>query len=328
MPATMKAVQIRQHGGPEVMELVEVPVPEPGRGKVRIKIEACGLNYSDVMIRRGNYLDPMPMPYFLGREFCGTIDALGEGVSGWSIGQRVAGSVPGGALAGYLLVAPQSLVPCPDGISPEMGAAFLIQGVTAWHCLHDCGRLTAGETVLIHAAAGGVGALAVQMARAAGAKVLGTASSAAKCQVVSELGATAINYSEPDWVERVRVHTGGRGADLVLESVGGETFRRSFFEALATFGRLVVFGCASGEGAGLSNIEILGSNKTVTGYYLGSYFPQHIDRIMTATAQVLGLIQAGQVKPLVGKVFPLSEATAAFEHLASRASIGKVVVKP
>ncbi len=328
MPATMKAVQMRAHGGPEVMQVVDLPLPEPGPGKVRVRIEACGLNYSDLMIRGGTYLDPVRLPYVLGREFCGTIEALGEGVSGYSVGQRVVGSAPGGALAEAIVVQPLTLIPCPEGMSATVGASFLVQGITAWHCLTDCGRLQSGETVLIHAAAGGVGALAVQIAQALGARVLGTTSSAAKCQVVSELGATAINYSQPDWVDRVRELTGGRGADLILESVGGEVFRRSFQEALAVFGRLVVFGCASGEAVSLTNVELLGSNKTVTGYYLGGYFPQHLDRVAEATGKLLGLIGSKDVKPLVGKTFPLSQAADAFEHIASRQSVGKVVVTP
>lgn len=324
----MKAIRIEQQGGPEVMQLVDVPTPAPGPGKVRVRVEACGLNYSDVMIRGGTYLDAVKLPYVMGREFCGKIDALGDGVSGWEVGQRVVGTVPGGALAEYAVIAAGALVPCPAELSAAEGAAFLIQGLTAWHCLFDCAKLQPGETALIHAAAGGVGTLAVQMAVAHGARVIGTASNAAKCAKVRELGATAIDYSQGDWVAEVRSLTEGRGPNVILEAVGGETFRRSFLEALAVFGRMVVFGVASGEIVPLTNVEILGSNKTLAGYYLGSYFPAHLDRVAAATMNIVQFIRQGKLRPVVGQRFKLAEAAAAFACLEGRQSVGKVVVEP
>jgi len=324
----MKALRIEKHGGPEVMQIVDVPVPEPGPGEARIRVEACGLNYSDIMIREGQYIDATPLPTFLGREFCGTIDKTGPGVSGWEKGQRVVGGAMGGAMAEYLVTAPDGLIPCPEGLSPEEGAAILVAGVTAIHCLDDCGRLQAGETVLVHAAAGGVGTLAVQIARARGARVIGTASSAEKCRAVADLGATAIDYTKGDWVKEVLAATGGRGADLILESVGGEIYLRSFREALARFGRMVVFGVASREVVPIDNREILSSNRTLTGYYLGDYFPAHLDRIVMATMKLVGLMQEGKVRPIVGKVFPLAQAADAFSHMQQRRNIGKVILTP
>ncbi len=324
----MKALRIEKYGGPEVMQIVDVPVPEPGPGEVRIQVEACGLNYSDIMIREGQYIDSMPLPYLLGREFCGTIDKAGPGVSGWEKGQRVVGGAMGGAMAEYVVIAPDGLVPCPEGLSPQEGAAILVAGVTAVHCLDDCARLQPGETVLVHAAAGGVGTLAVQIARAMGARVIGTASSREKCRVVADLGATAIDYTKGDWVKEVLAATGGRGAEVILESVGGEVFRRSFKEALARFGRMIVFGVASRDIVPIDNREILESNRTLTGYYLGDYFPAHLDRIITATMKLVGLMQEGKVKPIVGKVFPLAKATDAFNHMQQRRNIGKVILTP
>lgn len=324
----MKAVEITQTGGPEVMQLVDVDLPEPAARQVRIKVEACGLNYSDIMIRRGLYVEKMPLPYRMGREFCGTIDTLGPDVSGYQLGQRVVGTAPGGALAEYVVAPAAGLMPLPEGLSPAEGAAFLIQGITAMHCLEDCARLRSGETVLVHAAAGGVGTLAVQIAKAKGAKVFGTASSDAKCETIQSLGATAINYASGDWVDTLRQATDGNGADVILESVGGDVFHRSYHEALATFGRMVVYGIAGGEIVRVDNREILMSNKSLIGYYLGTYFPKYLDRVVAATAKLMTMMAEGHVKPIVGQTFTLSQAADAFEHLETRKSIGKVVVTP
>lgn len=325
-PSTMRAARIEQLGGSDVVKLAEVPVPEPRKGQVRIRVEAVGLNYSDIMIREGRYIDRVPLPYVMGRELAGTIDALGEGVAGLPIGTRVVATLPGGALAEYAVAPAAGLVPCPEGFSPEQGASFLIQGITAIHCL-DLVALQPGQTVLIHAAAGGVGTLAVQIARSRGLRVLGTASSAEKLRTIEELGGTAIDYTRDDWVSRVLAATEGRGAAAILESVGGDVLVRSFREALAVFGHLVIFGCASGDVRKLSAIEILESNRTISGYYLGSFFPDHWDRVAAATAELLRLIGEGTVRPLVGRVFPLDETAAALDHLQNRQSVGKVVVK-
>ncbi len=324
----MKALRIEKYGGPEVMQIVDVPVPEPDDGEVRVRVQAAALNYSDIMIREGTYVDATPLPYMMGREFCGTIDAVGPGVSGWSTGQRVIGSAMSGAMAEQVAVSARTLLPCPDGLSADEGAAILVAGITAIHCLEDCARLQAGETVLVQAAAGGVGTMAVQIALTMGAKVIGTASSAEKCRAVKEFGALAINYKSGDWVKEVLAATDGRGADVILESVGGEIFRRSFKEALATFGRMVVFGVASRDIVPVDNREILESNKTLTGYYLGAYIPRYLDRVFTATLKLVSLIGEGKVRAVVGKTFALEDAVDAFNHMQRRESIGKVIIAP
>lgn len=324
----MKALRIEEHGGPNVMKLVDVDVPEPGPKQVRVKVEAAGLNYSDIMIREGMYIEDIPLPYIMGREFCGTIDAVGDNAVGLKPGTRVVGSIQGGAMAEYALAHAAGLVPCPDDLPPEQGAALLIQGITAVHCVDDVGGAKQGETVLIHAAAGGVGTLAIQIARALGATVIGTASSDEKCEKITELGAHAVNYSKDDWVQKVLDITEGRGADLILESVGGDVFRRSFEEALAVFGRMVVYGLSSGRLDKLHNRQILESNKAVIGYYLGAYFPRHMDRVISATTKLMGWLQAGKVRPIIGKTFSLDQAVEAFDHMQNRENIGKVVIVP
>lgn len=326
---TMKAVRMEKTGGPEVLEVVRVPVPTPGAGQVRVKVEAAGMNYSDIMIRQGMYIDAMKLPYFVGREFCGTVDAVGHGADMWKTGQRVVGSIPGGAFAEYLTAPAATLMPCPDGLSAEQGAALLIQGITALHCLEDFGRLQPGETVLVHAGAGGVGTLAIQIARTLGAgKVIGTASSEAKCKVIEGLGGTAINYTEGDWVKDVLAATGGRGADVILESVGGDVALRSYKEALADFGRMVIYGVAGGQIVQLDNREILVSNKTLSGYFLGAYFPKYLDKVAAATMKLAGMVLEGKVKPVIGQSFALDDVAAAFDHMQQRKSTGKVIIKP
>lgn len=324
----MKAARITKHGGPEVVEVVELPVPEPRPGQVRLKVEAAGLNYSDLMICRGSYLDAISPPYVLGREACGTIDALGADVSGLELGQRVVTFSAGGAFAEYMVVAAATLLPCPEGLTPAQGAAILVQGITAVHCLHDLANVQAGEVVLIHAAAGGVGTLAIQIARAAGATVFGTASTEAKCEVIRSLGATAVNYASGDWVAAFRADNGGRGADVILDGVGGDVFRASFFDALEPFGRMVVYGIASGTDVSVSNREILGSNKALLGYFLGSYMPHHAGKVIGGAFRLNQLIAAGSVKPISGESFPLARTRDAFELMQSRGSIGKIVIEP
>lgn len=324
----MKAARITKHGGPEAIEIVELPMPEPAPNQVRLRVEAGGLNYSDLMICRGSYLDAVTLPYVLGREACGTIDALGSDVSGLDVGQRVVTFSAGGAFAEYMVVPAASLLPCPEGLTPQQGAAILVQGITAVHCLHDLANVQAGEVVLVHAAAGGVGTLALQVAAAAGAKVFGTASTEAKCEVIRSLGATAINYASGDWVAAFREANSGRGANVILECVGGDVFRRSFFDALSPFGRMAVYGNASGEDVSISNREIMGSNKILLGYFLGSYMPRHADKVIGAAFRLNQLIVQGKVRPITGDCFPLTRIRDAFELMSSRGSIGKVVIEP
>jgi NADPH:quinone reductase len=324
----MKALRMETFGGPEVLHVAEIPVPEPRAGQVRVKVEAAGLNYADIMIREGLYIEKMPLPYVLGREFCGTVDTVGSGTNGLRPGDRVLGMVKGGAMAEYVIADSRGLVPCPGALTPEQGAAILVQGVTAVHLVEDVGEVKSGQTVLVHAGAGGVGTLAIQIALARKADVIGTASSDEKCRLITDLGARAINYARGDWVAELRNMTNGRGADVILESIGGEVFRRSFKEALADFGRVIVYGLAGGHLEKLHNREILESNRAVFGYFLGSYFPRHMDRVATAVRRVTDLIVSGRIRVVIGGTFPLDDAPAAFDHMQHRKSVGKVVIKP
>jgi NADPH2:quinone reductase len=324
----MKAIRIEQLGGSDVMQVVDIPTPEPKPKQVLVKIEAVGLNYSDIMIREGRYLQRTELPQILGREFAGVIEAVGSEVSGFAVGMRVYGTVGQGALAEYVCADYRGLLPIPDGMSSELAVSLIVQGLTALHCLNEHGNLKAGETVLIHAAAGGVGTLAIQMAKAMGAKVIGTASSEAKCQLIRDLGAEAINYSEGDWVAEVMRLTDGNGADLILESVGGEVFLRSYREALSTFGRIIVLGIAGGQPVEVSTAEILKRNKPIIGYFLSVYFEKAPHLVGEGILKLMGMVLDGALKPVIGATYPLGEAAAAFDHMQGRASIGKVVIKP
>ncbi len=325
----MKAIQIEALGGPEVMQVIDTPIPEPGSKYVRVRVEAAGLNYSDIMIREGKYLSRTQLPQIMGREFAGVIDAIGESVHGFEVGQRVYGTVGSGALAEYAICHAAGLLPLPDGLSSEMAVALIVQGVTALHCLDDHGGLKQGETVLIHAAAGGVGTLAIQMAKQLGAgKIIGTASSDTKCSTILELGAEAVNYSSANWVEEVLRLTDGRGADLILESVGGDVFWRSYRDLLAFAGRIVVVGIAGGEVNEIRTNEILRRNKTIIGYFLAEYFEKAPEKVLPAIMRVLDMVNSGTVKPVIGATFPLEQAVDAFNYMQNRQNIGKVVIKP
>lgn len=324
----MKAVQIESYGGPEVMQLVDIPKPEPRSREVLLKVDAAGLNYSDILIREGRYVQNVKLPYIMGRECAATIEAVGKEVDKWQVGQKVIAALAGGAMAEYVTAYADGLIPYPEILPPEEAAGIFVQGLTAIHCLEDCGRLEAGETVLIHAAAGGVGTLAVQIAKTMGAKVIGTASSDEKCTAIRELGAEAVNYSNETWAEEVKALNGGKGVDLILESVGGDIFERSFREVLAEVGRLVVFGVAGGRAKYVNNTELLASSKSIIGYFLPLFLRHKPQAVTEASVKISKLMQEGRLRVMIGGKFPLEEAVAAFNHMQNRASIGKIVIVP
>ena len=243
----MKAIRIHETGGPEVMHLEDVESPTPAQGEILIKVAAAGVNYADLAQRQGAYLTRTRTPMTLGVEVAGTVAAHGPGVSAPPVGTRVIAFVQGG-YAEYAIASASTVIPIPENLDFTHAAAFAVQGLTAYQTLHESGRLQPGESVLVQAAAGGVGTLAVQLARLMGAgTVVGTASNEQKLDLVRRLGADAtINYTQNDWVEQVKQATGGRGVDVVLEVVGGPIAEQSL-QCLAPFGRMVVIGAASGQ---------------------------------------------------------------------------------
>ena len=324
----MKAIRINQTGGPEVMQLENVEKPTPQEGQVLIKIAAVGINFADLAQRQGTYLTRTHTPTTLGFEAAGTVEELGPGVTNPPVGTRVIAFAEG-AYAEYALAGANSVIPIPPELDFVQAAAFPVQGITAYQLLHESGQLQKGESVLIHAAAGGVGTLAVQIAKLLGAgTVIGTASNENKLDLVRQLGAdVALNYTQPDWVEQVKQATNSRGADVILEMVGG-TIADQSLQCLAPFGRMVVYGAASGQPAQFSGVQLMYKNQTITGYWLSAWMAQRPDSVARAITQLIQYLAKGQLKIIVGKTYPLEQAAEAHRTIANRETTGKVVLTP
>lgn len=324
----MRAIRVHQAGGPEVLTLDELPTPAPGAGEVLIKVAAAGINYADLMQRQGVYPLPGGLPATPGFEVAGSVAALGEGVSGPAVGTRVvAGLGNGGGYAEYAVAPAITVFPIPDTLAYAEATALFVQGLTAYGLLRYAGRLEAGETVLVHTAAGGVGSLAVQLARLLGAgRVIGTASAPEKLALIRQLGAdAAINYGAPDWAEQVLAATQGQGAHIILDAVGGAIGARSL-DLLGQGGRLVVYGAASGEPTMLAAQQLSFKGQAVIGYAMGTNTPP--EQLAAGMRALLGFVAEGQLHLTVGHTFPLAEAAAAHQAMGARRTTGKVVLLP
>ncbi|HYY56100.1 MAG TPA: zinc-binding dehydrogenase [Pyrinomonadaceae bacterium] len=322
----MKAVRVDAFGGVEVLRVLERPKPEPGESEALIRVAASGLNYSDVMQREGLYPGGPKPPFFPGVEAAGVVEATGKKARASAlVGSRVACITTGGAHAEYVLAGARSLIPLPDAISFVEGAAFPVQYLTAYHALLTVARASEGETALIHAAAGGVGTAAVQIARLLGLRVVGTASTPEKRARLLELGADrAVGYDE--FEAAARELTGGRGPEIVLETVGGDVLRRSL-ALLPPLGRLVVIGIASREAPALDVTKLLFRSQAVLGFHLRAIF-ERPELVRLSVGQLLSWIGEGKLKVQVGHTLPLIEIRRAHELLASRQTYGKVVLLP
>jgi NADPH2:quinone reductase len=315
----MKAVRIHEFGGAENLQVDEIEKPSPKAGQVLIRTEASGINFADIMLRGDQYMFTPELPFTLGFEVAGTIEKVGEGVGNAEVGQRVLAMVRGGGYAEYAIADAKTLAPIPVGLSASKATALLVQGQTALALLQG---VKSGQTVLIHAAAGGVGTLLVQLAKIKGARVLGTASSAEKLEKVVELGAdVGINYTEEDWTQQVLDATDGKGADLIIEMVGGELGKRNF-ECLALKGEMIVYGVASGEDFQISASSLLFKMQTVRGYNLNHETPHNMANFMT---ELIKYLSAGQLEVSVTE-FPLEKASEAHIAIQNRKTTGKVVL--
>ncbi|MFP2928865.1 quinone oxidoreductase family protein [Pyxidicoccus sp. 3LG] len=320
----MKAIRYHEVGGPEVLRLDEVPEPVPGPGEVRIRVHAAGVNFADTERRRGLYDARVPLPRVLGSEAAGVVESVGPGVDASWVGRRVV-ALAAGSYAERVTAPVQELLELPEQVRFEEAAGLLVQGLTAWHIVHTMGRLSAGQSVLIHAAAGGVGLLAVQLAKAVGAQVLGTVSSEAKALLARELGADDVFlHGEGDLVERVRALTGGRGVDLVLDSVGASTWRGSL-ESLAPFGHLVAYGNASGHPPPLDVEALYEKSLKVSAYWLRTPHPPELNR--RAREALRDELAAGRLQVRLGLVVELAQAAEAHRQLETRGTVGKVVLR-
>jgi len=321
------AIFVTKHGPPEVLELMDAPMPEPGPGQVRIKVAATTVNFADIQQRRGGYHLAATVPFIPGLESAGTVDKVGPGVQGLEVGQRVAAHADGGSYAQYGISRAVGVFPLPDSLDWETAACFPSVGTTSLNLLTLAGRMQPGDTVLIHAAAGGIGSTAVQLARVLGAaKIIGTVGSAEKAKLILDLGAdAAINYREEDVVERVRALTNGAGADVVLDGVGADTFESSV-ASLAPFGRLVAFGQSSGPPTPVGFGSIYGDNKAIIGYSTGGRKRTRPEELRAPGLAVLKLLAQGRWKPVIGARFPLEQAADAQRLVEDRGSTGKVIL--
>lgn len=320
----MKAVKAYPDAPGDRLRYEEVPDPLPGSGQVVLQVEASGINFGDL------WQDPLRpgSPYIPGMEAAGTIVEVGPDVDSIRVGERVLVLVNHGAYAEKMVVDASQLAVLPDFLPSSVAAALPINYCTAHLILTDTAPVEPGERVLVHAAGGGVGTAAVQIASMMGGRVFATVSSPAKTERVRELGAEeVIDYLRDDFVEAIRDLTGGRGVDLILDGVGGEVGRRSL-DALAPFGRVVYFGSSSGKEPTYPALRLLLANQAVLGFNLSLYMQQRPDRSTHAMAEVLNWAATGRITPVIGREFPLSQASEAHAFLASRKSLGKLLLRP
>lgn len=326
----MRAIRFHELGGQEVLRLDDIPTPEPGPGQVLIEVHAAGINYADTRRRLGIYLEPSPLPFILGSEVAGTVAALGAGVTTWKVGDRVMALTSHGGYAEYVATPATSIMPLPESLSYVEGAAFPVQAMTAYHLLKTSGRMVAGESVLVHSAAGGVGTLAVQLARLFGADTIyATGSTQQKLDLARSLGAdVTINYTTENFAERIAEHSkaqGKRGVDVILEAVGGQVFERSL-TCLATFGRLVVYGLASNEPHQVSPVRLMKRCQEIIGFYLPPIL-ERADLFGPSIQALTGALASGHFKLIVGETHPLEAVAEAHRRLEARQTTGKVVLR-
>ena len=322
----MRAIQFDQVGGPDVLRLAEVPKPDVEPGKVLIRNRAIGVNHADVLMRQGTYLSKSNFPDTPGLEAAGVIEAIGAGVDHLQTGMRVA-ALGSKTYAEYSVVDAAQAIPLPATMSFEKGAALPIQVLSAYHLLHTAHHTKPGQVVLIHSAAGGVGNTAVQMAKAAGARVIGTVSEEGKAAAAKQAGADlVINYTTQDFAEEALQFTKGRGVDLILDAVGKPTVEGDL-RCLAPLGHLVVYGRAGGLPDPIDPMRLLAKSLTVSGfliYTINAMPEQTLDGIVRS----FHLLNEGKVSIRIGKTFPLERAAEAHRLLESRQSTGKLVLIP
>ncbi|MCM3664766.1 NADPH:quinone oxidoreductase family protein [Mesobacillus subterraneus] len=324
----MKAIQLKEYGGPEVLQLIEMERPEPKGHQVLIEIHAIGVNYADTARREGQYVVPTKLPFIPGAEIAGVVVETGESVINVQKGDRVVTLIESGGYAEFALADSRGIIPLQEQMDFDQAVALPLQGLSAYHILKTMGRLEKGETVLVHAAAGGVGTLAVQLAKLSGAsKVIATASTDDKLALAADMGADVlINYTEQGWEEKVLEATGGKGVDVALEMAGGEIFNKTL-KCLATFGRLVIYGVASGEQSRFYPSSLMARNQSVIGFFL----PQIMRKpalIQSSMAEMLGYLSKGQLKLTIGGVYSLDQAAEVHRLLQSRQTKGKLILKP
>jgi NADPH2:quinone reductase len=322
----MKAIQVKQAGGPEAMELVELPVPEPKANEAVVKLAASGVNFIDVYFREGRY--KAPTPFVLGQEGAGVVRSVGSDVTFVKAGDRVAWSGPMGSYAEYAALPADKLVPIPPGVTDQQAASAMLQGMTAHYLSHDTYPLKRGETALVHAAAGGVGLLLVQMAHNIGARVIATVSTEEKAKLAREAGADeVILYTQSDFEADTKRLTGGKGVDVVYDSVGKTTFEKGL-NVLRPRGMMALFGGSSGavppfDLMTLAQKGSLYATRPTLGHYIATR-----EELVARSSAVFGMIAAGKLKLRIEYTYPLAEVQRAHRDLEGRKTTGKLLLIP
>ncbi len=329
----MRAVALRRFGGPEVLEVVMQPTPEPGFGQVRVQVKAAGVNLSHALLRQNRYAITPDLPTVLGDEVAGVIDAIGPGVEGLRVGTRVAGPLfAGGTIAGgyaeYALIAAELVVPLPDALRFDEALALMVQGLTALYLTRQASPRN--RTVLVNAAAGGVGSLLVQQARREGARrIIAGVSSDAKADFAREMGADAVvNYSSPGWMDAARAATDGAGPDLIYESVGGDITGQCL-QVLAPGGELVIYGALNIQQFQLGVPELLGlifRNQSITGFAVAPLLTP--ETLRAGLSELFAAAVRGELRVTIGGSYPLERTADAHRALESRGTRGKLVLVP
>lgn len=322
----MRAIQLTQTGAPDVLALTDLPVPAPKANEVLIRLTAIGVNYIDTYHRSGLY--PVPLPFVPGSEGAGVIEALGEGVANWQPGQRVAYTMHPGSYAEYAIVPADKLVPLPDAVSDEQAAAVLLQGMTAQYLAYTTYPIRPGDTVLIHAGAGGVGLLLTQIARQRGARVITTVSTEEKAQLSRENGADeVILYSQTDVAAEVRRLTGGQGVHVVYDSVGQNTFEGSL-NSLRPLGTLASFGSSSGPVPPVTITTLTAKGSLLLTRPSLAHYIATRSALLERAEMVFNWVASGQLKLLIQPPYPLADAPQAHRDLESRSTTGKLLLVP
>ncbi len=321
----MQAIRPKQIGGPEHLQLEAFPTPTPGPSEVLVRVAAAGVNYVDIYHRTGLY--PLPLPLAIGLEGAGTVEQVGSAVRDLRVGERVAWCGVPGSYASHVVAPAERLVPVPDAIDIQTAAALLLQGLTAHYLSRSTFPLAAGHFALVHAAAGGVGLLLVQLAKRAGAQVIGTVSTQAKAALAKEAGADhVIDYQADDFAAEAKRLTGGRGVDVVYDSVGQATFDRSLI-ALAPRGYLVLYGQASGVVPPFELARLSKGSNFITRPTLQHYTATRVE-LFSRSTEMFDLVATGALRVRIDRTLPLAQAADAHRALAGRATTGKVLLIP
>ena len=324
----MRAISVDHYMEPAELRVSEIPEPEAGPGALQIEVRAAGCNFFDTLIVQGKYQVKPDFPFTPGGEIAGVVKALGAGVEGFAVGDRVLAGTQIGGFAETAVVPAADVHRMPDEMSFEEGAAIPIIYPTSYAALIFRANLQAGETLLVHAAAGGVGSTAVQIGKALGARVIATVGGADKLEIARKLGADeVIDYRVEDFVARVHEITGGSGADVIYDPVGGDVFDRSL-KCIAWNGRLLVVGFASGRIPEVKTNRIMLKNIAVTGIHWGAYLEKEPQRVPETFEGLFALYREGLIKPLIFRTYPLEDLPSALGELASRKTHGKLIITP